>query len=603
MRIPQTVLITAVSLVLGLGGFAAARWSLAPSRRTHHEPSLEARARSSSRPPPPAAAEPALRESKPARERMKEAITGDDPFASAARVVAWLESATLADFRAWAEEPATFPRMYFSGFDHAFREAFHTAVAERWFALDPEALAGMQRVRDSQEGDDRWDLDGLLRAAARLRPALVLETVPLATKQGWLEPFAHAAFRQLGLRSEPEARRAANNIADPKLRRLAEDAIAYGVAERDPLAAVALSRTAGERGATILQGALAAAERFGTGMVRQVFAAAEGRLDASTELPRLLMKDPSLASEIADPAKLKSTTWLSEDLVKEADLATPEERARLLARYDQLPRGARDNLCAALAGAWARTEPRAAAEWALAHAKTADADAGANQPAQRVFTRWMGTEREAALAWWRALPESPLRDALGAEASTHLAEDGDLAAALAVYRPLPGEAHRAATTQLAQFLAEEDPATAAAWLADLPPAAAPKEAAQFVIAEWMARDSDAAARWMETLPAGPLRDESLSVFINAAAQRARRMQRNGWRASPIRSCASRRHGRSFGGCTWTIPRPLDPGWARCRAWRNAGASGSCGGRNERAAPRTDRRGARGLRRGRAVAER
>ncbi len=202
---------------------------------------------------------------------------------------------------------------------------------------------------------------------------------------------------------------------------------------------------------SIDEAALASAERIGPGMVRQVFAAADGRLDNVRELPELLLRYPDLAAEIKSDAKSVWAGKYPHEQQAAADRLPPEERARLLAAYDTLPAGARDDLATALASSWARTDPRAAADWALAHAKTEDRKNAANGAAQQVFLRWVNNDTDAALAWWRALPASPLREALGNEASTFVAEAGDLDTALALYHPPEEKDAEATRTLHAQF--------------------------------------------------------------------------------------------------------------------------------------------------------
>jgi hypothetical protein len=109
-----------------------------------------------------------------------------------------------------------------------------------------------------------------------------------------------------------------------------------------------------------------------------------------------------------------------------------------------------------------------------------------------------------------------LHDALGNDASTYLAESGDLDAALQLFHPHAGKADAAIAMQLAQFVAEEDPSKAGAWLAGLPAETDTGKAAQTVVDTWYPKEPEAAARWVEALPAGPRRDQALSAFVEKA---------------------------------------------------------------------------------------
>ncbi len=115
------------------------------------------------------------------------AIDGDDPLASAARVLAWLDAATVADLRAMAAEPRRFLNPSFTGFSAEFGAAYFTAIVERWFALDPDgALPAMQQMHAEQAKKDPYASTSLL-AAARLRPELALEKLPVEFKDGRLD--------------------------------------------------------------------------------------------------------------------------------------------------------------------------------------------------------------------------------------------------------------------------------------------------------------------------------------------------------------------------------------------------------------------------------
>ena len=371
------------------------------------------------------ATEPSAPSPAPARSALPSldaALDGDDPLASTARVLAWLDAATVGDLRAMAAEPGKFLNPSFTGFYAEFRAAYFEAIVERWFALDPDgALPTMQQMQAEQGKKDPYALRSLLAAVARLRPELALGKLPVEFKDGRLDYVTRSAWQALGERDANAARRFLDRYTDPKMRRAAEVAIAEGVAAPDPLAAVALARQMNDED-SIYQAALASAERMGAGMVRQVFAAAEGRLDRVRQLPELLLRYPDLAAEIKSDAKSAWAGKFPDEQQAAADRLPPEERARLLAAYDTLPASARDDLATALASAWARTDPRAAADWALAHAKAEDRKNAANGAAQQVFLRWVNNDTDAALAWWRALPASPLREALGNEASTFVAE-------------------------------------------------------------------------------------------------------------------------------------------------------------------------------------
>jgi hypothetical protein len=448
------------------------------------------------------------------RQRLEVAVAGGDPLTSAAHLLTWLETATVEDFQALAAEPEKFPLPYFTGVDQELYVVFQDAMAGRWIELDPGgALAAMQRLQAEQLKRIGLDLSELLKGAARVRPDLVLEKLPLVTKSNELESLTRTALRALAARDAKAARQFLDRFTDAKTREAAGVEIARGIADGEPLAGIALARQTNDEGT--YNAAMSAAQSIGPGMVRQVFHAAGGKFDGDSAL---LMRYPDLIADLKDVDQNKAGTYFDDRFLLLADRMPSEERQRILANCDALPAGTRDNLAAALACSWARSDPPAAAEWALAHAKTNERANSANTAAQKVFLRWANNDADAALVWWRALPASPLRDALGTEASTFLAEKGRFDAALELFHPQDGKADETITTQLAQFLSGRDPANAAAWLSALPSGVSTEKAAQAVLRDWFPREPEAAARWVEALPAGPRRDEVLTAFVEEAAQ-------------------------------------------------------------------------------------
>ena len=77
-----------------------------------------------------------------------------------------------------------------------------------------------------------------------------------------------------------------------------------------------------------------------------------------------------------------------------------------------------------------------------------------------VFMTKYLVDRSGALAWFRGLPPSPLRDAMGTNASTFVAAGGEIEAAIELCRPTSAKTDHHATAHLAQIYAERDPAAA-----------------------------------------------------------------------------------------------------------------------------------------------
>lgn len=291
-----------------------------------------------------------------------------------------------------------------------------------------------------------------------------------------------------------------------------------GIAQSDPMAALAIAQQMGEK--NLYQVALTAAGKIGPGMVRQVLLGARGELDDTSELALLLLRYPEIAGDVGQAGGYKTPYGLPQGLRERADFATAEERERILASYDTLPPGVREDLAAALASGWARTEPALAADWALAHAVQDDRENPANRAATHVFRRWVNTDLDAATAWWRALPQSTLRDALGTEASTFIAEAGKLELAMEMFRPSQAKSEEDVTAHLAQYVGETSPADAAKWVAGLPEGVHTETAMRHLVQRWYAQEPAAVAEYVESLPDGSRRDEALMAFIQQAANRS-----------------------------------------------------------------------------------
>ena len=507
-----------LSIVTAAAGFAVARTAFPPASVVAVPNVAKSEPTQFAGEPPPAVA---MRDpEKPTSESLRAALKEKDVFRASRTALAWVETATVDDFRAFVKDPKKFPRMYFAGFDDDFQKAFLDAFVERWLTLAPGYIALIEK-NDSQFNE-------LIHAAARAKPELVLAQLSAAGKSTPYDSVSNEAFESLGARDHRAARRVLETIRDPKKKRDFEFAIIRGLAKTDVFAAAALLPEPQPKDgkpdyaqSNTIPSIVEAAEDAGPGVLRQIFAAANGKFDGYSGLPRLLLRYPDLAEDIAargGEIPASKGAGLNGNLLRDAGQTLPDERAKILAKYEKLPPTGRDALCAALACEWARTEPRAAADWALAHAKADDSESPKNSAAQYVFLRWVSSDSRAAFEWWESLPPSPMRDMIGMEASTRYAEDGDFETAQKMFRPVAGKMHEQATSHLASLLAKRDPVSAAAWLASLPPGIPPEDAVAGVTARYFNRDPEGAARWLEALPAGFMRDQAHKQFAIKTAQ-------------------------------------------------------------------------------------
>jgi hypothetical protein len=502
-------------------GFGAAYWIFASSNPVEtHVPLGTATAASASSTEGQVATHSSFAQEAPApfAGDLRDAVNSDDPFVAASRVMAWLKSATAEDFARLAQDPKNFPAPDFSGFSGQFSAAYFEAFAARWFEVDPDAITAIRRLHEglrkgqSQEG-------GLLMAVARIQPELVLNS---ETEQEGrrLSAASQVAFRTIAEKDPNKARSFLGRLPE-NLRKEAEGSIIAGIAVRDPLSAISLARNLDPDQSSHVYATIAqAASRIGPGMVRQVFAASEGRIERSSGIVDLLFEQPELAAELNFAPGKAPASWQfygDAELLQKADAATPEERDEIKARFDQMPEHIRGPIGAALVAAWARTQPREAIEWAIQHAKPDDPASPVNQAPHHAFLRWIHVDRPGALAWLRSLPPSPLRDTIGTNASSYFAEDGELEVALEICKPTGSVVDRSAVTHLAEIYAKSDLSAAAAWIAKLPEASIDEEAISKVIEPWLQKDPAAVGGWLETLPAGTVRDTALKSFVKKTA--------------------------------------------------------------------------------------
>ena len=503
----------ALCLLGCLTGFGLARLDAA-RKRPHRESTYESPAR-----PTQTLAERASLAAPDARHRLDAALKQDDPLLCAQRMMEWICSSTREEFAEFAKDPAKIPSLPLFAFNEELESAYYDALAKRWFEVDPQrALSSIFSLGDQRKGEkglfaQQQDLKILL-GAARAEPMAFIESMPSDMLTDARSFVMREAFVAMGARDPNVARSLLDRLANPEVRRAAEISLIKGIAQSDPLAAVAAGKKMREK--TVYQDALAAAERIGPGMVRQTAAAIGQDLVEMWGLENLALRYPGIFEGVEFPADRKGKASFSNEIVAQADRLSPEERQETIGHLEEFPRETKDVLAAALASSWARTDPRQAAEWAIARGNAADRKDSSNQAAQEVFLRWVNNQPDEAITWLHSLPASSLRDALGTNASTFLAEQGDLESAMSLYRPQPGREDEEVTAQLAEMFAAKDPAQAAEWLREVPPGVTLGRASQTVVDAWYARDPFAAARWVESLPAGSKRDEAAQAFAYQA---------------------------------------------------------------------------------------
>jgi hypothetical protein len=456
------------------------------------------------------------RSGEPAFEQLIAVLDSKRPFQSAAAALVVIDRMTAEDFQHLLAAPHSFPNLDALRFDLDFREAFLEALVERWLAVDQEGcIAGIQRLEGKLDG--RLPARGALAAALTdLRPELLIDALPPGASWEQHEWGAiPSAFTKLAARDVSAARSYLAQIDDPDLRKAAEIAIARGIAESDPVAAVALAHEL--KSEDVLRSALTSAQRLGAGILRQVLAANAGQLKLSRNLLELILIHPNedwsgVAGQAAGPG-------MSVPALHVAKRLTPEQRQAVLESAASLPAGVRDQITELVVYHWATSEPEQAADWSLARANLAMPEAPESVRVGAAFYRWAIADERPALAWWSRLPESPLRTQLGNGMAEGLASRGRVDEAEKLFRPIPGAPTAQALGRIVAARAEQGPSAAAEWLQSMPPEVETAAATKSLLEKWITKDAAAAARWVETQPAGTLRDAAVQAFTAAAALR------------------------------------------------------------------------------------
>jgi hypothetical protein len=504
-----------LALAAMVAAFLGARylpWDSTTGSRADFPPTLTEKLPAASVAPPAQATPPIS-----AQSLLAEAAAEKDFFRAAANSLTAIEHLTAADFvefTARGKLPSGITDSGSTLLQHAVAQAF----VDRWFAVTPEKAAAALIALTPR------DADGYRTVAAAALRSVLARSQPLAflaaAKDSPPEPSTYShwpledAFIALATRDLLAARRLAAEL--PELQRQAADsAIAQGIAEVDPVAAMRLAQ-ANPRLDGVLEAALYHAERAGPGIVRQVLEAGlKDRLDedSATRL-RILYPDLEVAPGPSPTfPSLPSVRAFSHDHFEPPRVPlTPEEAQARLAQSDHFPEAIRGKMVSALVEDWAIEAPEAALAWARDHQENLD-----QGPLQAAFKVWTQADESAALGWLEKQPPSPRKSTLSNGLAVNLAERGDLATALRLYSgaDLSAKKDSAELAFLASTATRQDPALAANWLASLPDLAEAEPPLRQTLGQWQAQDPEAAGQWVDALPPGALRDSAAAALAEA----------------------------------------------------------------------------------------
>ena len=362
----------------------------------------------------------------------------------------------------------------------------------RWAEIDPAAAtAAVQPHRDRCRAAGQYDWRNLggdiCRAWAQAMPEAVLAEAARAPDSAWASENAWAAIETLG-EGDPTRQLAvlAGQPASRLRATLAARVIAV-LAEKDPAAAEAAL-------------ALLTEPRERAAMQVEIL----GKLtahDPAAGLARLAALAPGLAPGAA------STRLVGAILGAVAS----QDAAAALRAIDGLPEELRPQARSSVLVGWAGKHPLAALEWAKASGlEPSDIKALNNFGVNNFgWNPLVGTalehDRAGTLAWLRAQPASPQRDAMLGDALWQNTS-APMTQRLEVFAALSPEGQARSTERVVLGLLDESRDRAAAWIKSLPSGAA-RSAAVWQLAYC---ESYSAPDQLDTLaeawPAGPDRD-------------------------------------------------------------------------------------------------
>jgi hypothetical protein len=221
-----------------------------------------------------------------------------------------------------------------------------------------------------------------------------------------------------------------------------------------------------------------------------------------------IASSPDAAMAWADslPAGRQRSRMIA-DVVRALARRNPAGALDFLERFPKDP--ARNHSSFNVLSEWAQSDPRAAADHWLKALPASGQDA--NGALARIAPLWARRDPDEALAWARALPESPAKNnTLGSIIGAMAGNDPQEAAAR--LGQLPSASRAGATGQVALQWAQKDAAAAAAWAGGLSEGGARASAFRSIAQTWTGQDLVKTADWLDRLPASRSRDAAVSAF-------------------------------------------------------------------------------------------
>jgi hypothetical protein len=223
--------------------------------------------------------------------------------------------------------------------------------------------------------------------------------------------------------------------------------------------------------------------------------------------------NPAAASSAA--TAMKAGRSRNDTIVIIANVWASTDVTAALAWTEKLPDGfAKASALDAIRYVWVHSDPMAASS----HVEKLPPGTTRNNLIGNVAYEWTTLDTPAAIAWARHLPDGlDKQEALAQVAESWANRDPVAAAAFALN--LPEEETRAQAGQLvAATWSKQDPRQAADWAARCGNTEVQKRATKEVIDIWAGVAPTECAAWIESLSAGPQREQAFRVFVTDAAR-------------------------------------------------------------------------------------
>lgn len=439
-------------------------------------------------------------------ERVRGIFDGNGSiFAAAIKAVPIIDGLTADECRKLATDPTFLGIPGDVKTDYHLQRMCFDAIVEHWFRIDSTA------------GDQILALDSghpFPAILAKQQPRFVLERITPNNKV--YQDLYRDAFAALGRRNASDALQFLDQITDSVQRKMAELAIASGLAESDPVAAIALSQ---KFGVNVFDDAMRAAARLGPEVVRHVLATQPAAHEGDSAEQAALISQLSDLERITTKSMVPGLPRLADcEEYMAARRIPPAQRLNTLEALDQHDVNSREEVAHCLLRAWVVEDPLAAMSWL---SKRCQSQVSAPEDLERL--KWtFGTlycdDPGKARSWLDQLAEPKLRASVLNNIAYTFATEDRVEEAKSLLQFDPGDLEYVdAGTEIVEKMAIEDPEAAAAWFANH--LSADKAIPLGLIYNWYQKDPTAVSTWVLSQDRGQVRDEALmycAAYVNSS---------------------------------------------------------------------------------------